>query len=382
MEAFDMFDPFLIPTWIDPDAICVLDWWEYRKHDGIDLTKHWSKLLLEHVCAWQRDNFDWCTDEDNLTSMEWVKEFLTNSCDITLVKRIEEKYNQLFEYEQGGVTYLKIALDEMFTMSSMVIISLQKLLKQFAQEGVARVPNEDVQLCAKQIATVCAHLAKVDAVPQEVPGYILEGFTRCLVVGFKEIHKLINTANKFRQMRAVSGKRNSSTTLAAVQKLWSKANDVFHSLNLTNKWNIPQGHWVNAFGNFCFNCGAPDYTSNKCPLPGNEAKITKAQKARAKSVIEGRGSGGCGCGRKCGDGCGGRGGDHTNNWRKWGTNKGDPATPGTNTSSSDGVKKQNGKWTMNCKSCRWNETHTSWFHGEWNHNQSSFCIPVTHVFWG
>jgi hypothetical protein len=40
MEVFDMFDPFLIPTWIDQDAISVLDRWGNRKHDGIDLTKH------------------------------------------------------------------------------------------------------------------------------------------------------------------------------------------------------------------------------------------------------------------------------------------------------------------------------------------------------
>ncbi len=72
-----------------------------------------------------------------------VKEFLTNSCDINLVKRIEENFNQHFEYEQGGIIYLKIALDEMFTMSTRVITSLQKFLKQFAQEGVARVPNVD-----------------------------------------------------------------------------------------------------------------------------------------------------------------------------------------------------------------------------------------------
>jgi hypothetical protein len=144
MEAFDMFDLFLIPTWIDPDIISVLDCWGDRKHDGIDLTKHWSKLPLEHACAWQRDTFDWCTDDDDLTSMEWVKEFLTNSCDINLVKRIEEKYDQLFEYEQGGITYFKIALDEMFMISNMVIRLLQKFLKQFVQEGVVRVLNEDV----------------------------------------------------------------------------------------------------------------------------------------------------------------------------------------------------------------------------------------------
>ncbi len=213
---------------------------------------------------------------------------------------------------------------------------------------------------------MCARLAEVDALPQEVPGYILEGFTRCLV---------LNTADKVRQMRAVSGKRDSNTTLVAVQKLCSKANDVFHSLNLTNKWNIPQGHQADAFGKVCYNYGALD-----CPLPRNEAKITKAKEARAKSVTEGCSSGGCGCGRGHGDGCGGCGGDRTNTRGKWGTNKGDPATPGTNASSGDGVKEQNGKWMMNCKSCGWNETHTSLFHGEWNCNQSTFCIPATHVF--
>ena len=380
MEAFDMFDPFLIPTWTDPNAISVLDRWGDRKVDVIDLTKHWSKVSLEHVCAWQRDTFDWCTDVDNLTSMEWVKEFLTNSCDINLVKRLDEKFEQLFEYEQGGITYLKIALDEMFTMSNMVITLLQKFLKQFAQEGIAKIPNEDVRLCAEQIAAVCARLAEVDALPQEVPGYILEGFTRCSVVEFRDIHKLLYTTDKVRQMRAVSGRRDSNTTLVAVQKLCSEANDVFHSLNLTNKWNIPQGHRADAVGFACDNCGSPDHPSYKCPQPRDEAKITKAKEARTKSN-DGRGSGGRGRGRGRGDGRGGRGGDRTNTRGKWGANKGDPATPGTNTSSGDGVEKRNGKWMMNCKSCGWNETHTSRFHGEWDRNQSTFCIPATHVFW-
>jgi hypothetical protein len=43
MEAFDMFDPFLIPTWIDPDAISVMDRWGDRKQTGCDPS--WSSLL-------------------------------------------------------------------------------------------------------------------------------------------------------------------------------------------------------------------------------------------------------------------------------------------------------------------------------------------------
>jgi hypothetical protein len=92
---------------------------------------------------------------------------------------------------------------------------------------------------------------------------------------------------------------------------------------------------VDAFGNVCYNCGALDHTSNKCPLPRNEAKITKAKEACAKSVTEGRSSGGCGHGSGCGDGRGGRKGGRTSTRGKWGTNKGDPATPGTNTSLGD-----------------------------------------------
>ncbi len=67
-----MFDPFLIPLWIELDVIVMLG---DRKKDGVDLTKHWLKILLKHVCAWQRDTFDWCTNDNDLTSMELFKEF-------------------------------------------------------------------------------------------------------------------------------------------------------------------------------------------------------------------------------------------------------------------------------------------------------------------
>lgn len=383
LEAFDMLDPFLIPAWINSNSISVNDRWGDRKRGCIDMTKHWSQISLEHACAWQRDTFDWCADDNDLTSMEWVKEFLTNSCDINLVKRIDEKYDCLAEYEQGGITFLKIALDEMFTMSNMVVMSLQKYLKQFAQEGIAKVPNEDVRVCAEQLNAVCARLAEVDALPQETTGFILEGFTRCSVVEFRDIHKLLATTLKVRQMRAVTGRRDSSTTLAEVQKLCSEACEVFHSLNLTNKWNIPQNHRADVFVTTCYNCGSPDHTSDKCPLPRDEAKITKAKEARAKAVKEGRGGGRGGSGRgssgRGGHG-GGRGGDRQNTRDKWGTH-GSPSNPSSNKASGDGVEKRNGSWMMNCKSCGWNKTHTSGYHGEWSRNQSTFKLPSTHVFW-
>jgi hypothetical protein len=138
LEAFDILEPFLIPVWINSNAICVNDHWGDRKSQCIDLTKHWSQVTLKRTCAWLRDTFDWCTNDNNLTSMEWVKKFLTNCCDINLVKHIDKKFDFLLKYEQGGITFLKVPLDEMFTMKNILIMLLQKYLNQFAQEGIAK----------------------------------------------------------------------------------------------------------------------------------------------------------------------------------------------------------------------------------------------------
>ncbi len=91
---------------------------------------------------------------------------------------------------------MKIALDKMFTMSNMVIMLLQRYLKQFAQEGIAKVPNEDVCVCSEQLVAMCTRLAEVDALPQESIGFILEGLTCCSVPEFKDIHRLLCTTHK------------------------------------------------------------------------------------------------------------------------------------------------------------------------------------------
>jgi hypothetical protein len=67
-----MLEPFLIPVWINSNAIHVSDNWGDKKSECINLTKHWSQITLKHACAWQRDTFDWCANDNNLTSIDWV----------------------------------------------------------------------------------------------------------------------------------------------------------------------------------------------------------------------------------------------------------------------------------------------------------------------
>ncbi len=124
-------------------------------------------------------------------------------------------------------------------------------------------------------------------------------------------------------MRAVSGRRDRVATLAAVTKLssqvwkdvngWaleigisctysnpvvtggrkhthtlcSDANEVFHCLNLTNKWNIPQNHRADAFVTLCYNCRLPEHTSDKCSLPCNEAKIQRLRRLVPSLLLKG-----------------------------------------------------------------------------------------------
>ncbi len=187
-------------------------------------------------------------------------------------------------------------------MSGMVVLLLQKYLKQFSQDGIAKVPNKDVQVCTEQLLAVSARLVEVVTLPHKAAGQILEGFTRCSIVEFMDMHKLLSTTERICQICVAGGKQDSFITFAAIKKLCSKAGEFFHVLNLLNKWNISQGHQHDAAIISCFNYGTPDHTSDKCPQPCDVAKIMKAKEARARANADGHGGPGCGRGGGCGSG--------------------------------------------------------------------------------
>jgi len=68
--------------------------------------------------------------------------------------------------------------------------------------------------------------------------------------------------------------------------LCKEANDLFNSLNVSNEWNIPQKHRLDA----CFNCGDPDHGVPKCPKPIDQNRIDKAKAKfstpRMEAVVE------------------------------------------------------------------------------------------------
>ncbi len=103
MDAWDMISPFVIHDFVDPYALSVDDCWGNRKLTGVNLLKNWGELTLRQCQNWQHDSFDYAST-NNLTSMEWAKSPMMISCDVLLVDRIDEKFDELDLYEQGGVT--------------------------------------------------------------------------------------------------------------------------------------------------------------------------------------------------------------------------------------------------------------------------------------
>jgi len=194
------------------------------------------------------------------------------------------KFDELDLYEQGGVTYIKIALDEMFTISNTVVATLQGFFVSFAKEGMAKVPNEDVRAAMEQIIAVTERLAEVSALPSESTRHVLEGFTRCSVNIFRQTFAHLLVAERFQQLRYLTD-QNDSSRLINIKKLCKEANDLFNSLNVLNEWNIPQKHCLDAR----FNCDDPDHGVPKCPRPLDQSRIDKA---KAKYSKNGGGHGG------------------------------------------------------------------------------------------
>ena len=103
---------------------------------------------------------------------------------------------------------------------------------------------------------------------------------------------------------------------------------------------------------------------------------TKNRIDKAKAEFSKNGGGRGGRGGRGGGGRAGRGrrdgGNQTNIRGKW---KGDDAKVSAALTTNGGIGKHNEKWSMVCKSCGWNTTHTTGYHDKWVADPKSFSLP-------
>ena len=69
---------------------------------------------------------------------------MVNSSEAELKRRVNGKFKKLKLLEQGGITYLKFMLDEMFCTTNDVMAEFQTLLKNFSEEGLSKLVGENV----------------------------------------------------------------------------------------------------------------------------------------------------------------------------------------------------------------------------------------------
>jgi hypothetical protein len=271
---------------------------------------------------------------------------MINSCDALVIERIDKKFKDLSLYKQGGATYIKLALDKMFTISNTVVATLQGFFENFAKDGIAKVPDEDVCVATEQIVAIAERLAKVSALPSECTVQLCEGLTKCSFTIFRQTFSHFLVGERLRQLCTLTTLHNSSC-LGGIKKLCKEANDMFNALNLSKEWNIPQKHQIDA----CFNYDDPDHGVPKCPKPIDQYMVdkTKSKFSRSGGGRGYHGGGrngrnghrrGRGSGRGCGDG------DKAIPHGKW---KGNAKAVNAATTSG-GVGKHKGKWSMMCKS--------------------------------
>ena len=122
VHHYDMRTPLQVPA-VYHNIVGEDAWegqWDTTNPDRVivDLAVHWGKLLLNHIFKWQRDFNGHSDDVDHVSSI-WIKDMLTSSMDPELWRQVDKQYSQLDHYKQGGISFFKIVVDNVFKMSSM-----------------------------------------------------------------------------------------------------------------------------------------------------------------------------------------------------------------------------------------------------------------------
>jgi hypothetical protein len=345
---------------------------------GIKLLDHHDKIEMDTVVLWQQDVLQWANDAEDVTSTEWLLQLLRNSSEQALIARLDKKHDKLPVLQQGGITYLKLALDEMFTMSPGIVSSLQDELKKFGREGLAQFPDQNVGLCVIELDAIIDRLAEVDDLPRDTPLWILKGLCKCDVEEFVKPFNLLLATAQLAQAQNKKSDLSATETLQLAKEHTALATDLFNTLNISKEFNIPGG---GGRVSICYNCEKNDgHIAPQCPEPRDEAKVKRNREAAAaarRNSGGGRGGAGRG-GGGAGRGGAGRGrGRGRGNRKKWGE---DPNKNGSR--ETNGVEKRGNHWMMWCKKgCDWNHTHTSGYHSAFKREGASFCLPREHDFW-
>jgi hypothetical protein len=257
IKQYDMLLPLQIPAEYY-DVVGVEDRWDmYNPHCNI------IDLMSDHCYLWQRDWNGYCNNVDHVSNI-WLKDFFANCLDPEMKKQVDETYRLLDDYQKGGISYFKIALERIFQMSSVAEDSLKSFIKEFGDKGVAKISHENVRTIPTQMDGVSERLADANKLRSELLVHYINELSICSVPEFKAV--FTNRKTELTYLDATGDATLSSMTsaevLAKIKEVSTPAKAIYDHMNIGNKWNIPSkpGHHANIV-NKCDNCGVLDHIS-------------------------------------------------------------------------------------------------------------------------
>ena len=219
------------------------------------------------------DSYEYANDNEVIVSCEWVMELMTNSCTLELNKSISYTFETMEIMEQELITFVKIALDEMFFMSNSFISGLHKYLENFPSVGLNKTRGENVTNINAELLAVSERLCEVKDLPSETTSNVLTGLNKCIVPGFKGLYELVLKSERLDLIESDSSQVGDRKTLAKVKKIFLMANKEYKSINVSGKWNITGGYCHDHILGACFDCDSSYHIFLKYLHPNNEEKI-------------------------------------------------------------------------------------------------------------
>ena len=117
-------------------------------------------------------------------------------------------------------------------------------------------------LLVHNINSVAKLLVEVLSLPRDTPLIVLTGFTRFSVLKFVGPFVFMLNTESFIQLDNYGDRHDNSKCLKMLKNITLLGINSFHSLNVSNQWNIPSNHWhvMSKKKVPCDNCDGKNYS--------------------------------------------------------------------------------------------------------------------------